>query len=343
MYAIIRISNSDDDVSPRGDSTPLTTVRQGFVPTTDRCLYGYGRADGFRNPSSQPRGPIPTRVYFVVYSLYYPTTKPLILSPFYEAVRMKISSALVLMSLGLSDAWVPSVPRGTTSSRLPNTELRMALNYNDPAVAEEFAKVQPMSYEDVEDELRESGVRPGPTMNDMEVKLMLVEVRLRNSGKIGGNDRKAQRPAKFSSKFEEALWTKPVFQEFYEVLKKRDDYNSMNVVAEYLNNPDQAKQRYQSSYGQLLRQVDRALNAPPPVLSPTIQFSGFPANMGEAACKMTLESIGTITEFECVVDDDFPILKGRVTFEDIDAAKKAVQQYNGMNMGMGTSLELVSV
>jgi hypothetical protein len=172
---------------------------------------------------------------------------------------------------------------------------------------------------------------------------MLVEVRLRNAGKIGGNEKKAQKPAKFSSKFEEALWTKPVFQEFYEVLKKRDDHNSMNVVAEYLNNPEQARQRYKSSYGQLLRQTERALNAPPPVRSPTLQFSGFPANMGEAACKMTLESIGAITEFECAVDDDFPILKGKVTFEDIEAAKKAVQQYNGMNMGMGTSLEMVSV
>ena len=255
---------------------------------------------------------------------------------------MKISSALILVSMmGLANAWAPSVPRSGGARVL--TSLRMAINYNDPVVAEEFAKVQPLSFEEVEEELRESGVRPGPTMNDMEVKLMLVEVRLRNSGKVGGNEKKAQRPAKFSSKFEEAMWTKPVFQEFYDVLKKRDDHNSMNVVAEYLNNPEQAKQRYQSSYGQLLRQVDRALKAPPPVRSPTLQFSGFPANMGEAACKMTLESIGAITEFECAVDDDFPILKGKVTFEDIEAAKKAVAQYNGMNMGMGTSLEMVSV
>jgi len=57
---------------------------------------------------------------------------------------------------------------------------------------------------------------------------------------------------------------------------------------------------------------------------------------------MTLESLGTVTEFECMQDEDFPILKGTVTFEDIDTAKKAVAQYDGMDMGMGTKLELTS-
>ena len=307
-----------------------------------------GVEDGFRNPSSHTYSSRrryshrPAAQFQTLLTVKGNTFTVNTSSPLRSSYKMKISSALILVSMmGLANAWAPSVPRSGGARVL--TSLRMAINYNDPVVAEEFAKVQPLSFEEVEEELRESGVRPGPTMNDMEVKLMLVEVRLRNSGKVGGNEKKAQRPAKFSSKFEEAMWTKPVFQEFYEVLKKRDDHNSMNVVAEYLNNPEQAKQRYQSSYGQLLRQVDRALKAPPPVRSPTLQFSGFPANMGEAACKMTLESIGAITEFECAVDDDFPILKGKVTFEDIEAAKKAVAQYNGMNMGMGTSLEMVSV
>jgi hypothetical protein len=34
---------------------------------------------------------------------------------------------------------------------------------------------------------------------------------------------------------------------------------------------------------------------------------------------------------------------GKVTYEDIEAAKKAVEQYAGMDMGMGTQLELISV
>lgn len=93
----------------------------------------------------------------------------------------------------------------------------------------------------------------------------------------------------------------------------------------------------------MIREAQEALNAPPPVNSPKLKFSGFPANMGADACKMTLESIGTVADFECQQDEDFPVLSGVVVFEDIEAAKRAVQQYNGMDMGMGTTLELESV
>ena len=219
----------------------------------------------------------------------------------------------------------------------------MAIDYNDPVVAEEFNKVQPLSWEEVEQELAESGVRAPPTMNDYEIKLMLVEMRLRNSGQLTGDGQPKQRPTTFSSKFEEAMWTKPAFEEFYTVLKKRDDHNAMNVICEYLNTPDVAKMRYGTSYGQLIADCEAALNAPPPVNSPTILFSGFPANMGEGALKMTLEALGPIVDMECTQDDDFPVLKGKVTFEDIESAKKAVEQYNGMDMGMGTLLEMASM
>jgi hypothetical protein len=64
--------------------------------------------------------------------------------------------------------------------------------------------------------------------------------------------------------------------------------------------------------------------------------------MGEQGCLMTLQSFGAIEAFDCVQDDDYPILKGTVTFADIESAKTAVAKYNGMDMGMGTVLELVS-
>lgn len=243
-------------------------------------------------------------------------------------------------SVGLGAAWAPSLNRNNNAFQR-NVALR-ALDYNDPVVAEEFANVQPMAFEDVESELMSSGIRVPPTMNDMEAKLMLVEMRLRLSGKLGGKDPK-KKPAKFSSKFEEAMWTKPAFEEFYQKLKEKGDHNELNVVAEYLNNPDTARQRYGRDYKGLLRRTDEALNAPPPVKTAKIRFSGFPANMGEAGCKMTLEAIGAVVDFECTPSDDFPILTGFVEFEDIESAKKAVQQYNGMDMGMGTSLELESV
>jgi hypothetical protein len=241
-----------------------------------------------------------------------------------------------------AEAWVSSSPSFRTHRQLIGTSLRMAIDYNDPVVAEEFAKVQPMPFEEVEEELQGLGIPAPPSMNEMDVKLMLVEMRLRLAGKLAGQTEK-KRPAKFSSKFEEFMWTKPAFAEFYNEIKRRDDTNSLNVVSEYVNNPKQALERYGKDYKPLLRRTDEALNAPPPVKSACLEFSGFPANMGEAGCKMTLEALGTIAEFECKEDDDFPFLRGKVTFEDIETAKAAVAQYHGMDMGTGVSLELNSV
>merc|ERR1719261_1123827 len=144
------------------------------------------------------------------------------------------------------------------SPRNNNKPLRMAIDYNDPVVAEEFAKVQPMEFEEVEAELKEKGIPVPPTMNDMELKLMLVEMRLSFAGKLGDEKKEKKKPDKFSSKFEEAMWTKPMFEEFYNEIKKDGDANAINAK---------------------------------------------------------------IFRF-----------KGKVTFEEIDDAKKAVDQYNGMDM-----------
>jgi len=215
----------------------------------------------------------------------------------------------------------------------------MALDYNDPVVAEEFNAVQPMSFEEVEEELMMSGVRASADLNEMDIKLMLVELRMRLSGKMPDQAaNKKQKPTTFSSKFEEAMWTKPVFAELYEGL--HGDHNSENVVREYLNDPKMAQQRYGKDYKRLIVNIENALNAVAPVTSPTISFSGFPANMGEMGCKMTLEALGPIMDFACTESEDFPILEGTVTFEDIDTAKRAIEQYNGMDMGMGQALEV---
>jgi len=212
-----------------------------------------------------------------------------------------------------------------------------AIDYNDPVVAEEFANVQPLSFEDVEDELRQQGIPVSQAMNEMDVKLMLVEMRLRLSGKLKQEPK--PRPTSFSTKFEEALWTKPAFKEYYDGLG--DDHNARNVAAEYVNDPQLATQRYGKDYKSVLRKVMAALTAPPPVKTPTLAFAGFPANMGPDACRMTLESIGPVTDFHCETDE--LVLKGQVTFENLDDAKAAVAQYHGMDMGMGTALEMTSV
>lgn len=262
---------------------------------------------------------------------------------------ISLASSIVLLS-STATAWstTPSFAiraanmRQTSSAS--STSLSMALDYNNPVVAEEFGKIQPMTYEEVEEELMMSGVRGSPDMNEMDLKLMLVELRLMLSGRMPGKDSSAKKkPAKYSSKFEEALWEKPKFKEIYDALKAKGDHNSQNVAAEYLNQPDVAKQRYGKEYTSLLAAIDAALIAVKEVTSPTITFKGFPANMGEAGCRMTLEALGEIEEFECVQNEDFPILEGKVTFGDIESAKKAIEQYNGMNMGMGQALEIESV
>jgi hypothetical protein len=257
---------------------------------------------------------------------------------------MKLSSLVLFTGLSMAAAWAPvSSPR--TFSRVSRTYLKMAIDYNDPLVMEEFNNVQPMTYEEVEEELQAKGIRAPATMNEMDVKLMLVEMRLRFSGKLGADadKKKKKKPAKFSSKFEEAMWTKPAFEEFYNEQKAKGDINAQNVISEYLTDPEMAKTRYAKTYKALIRDCEAALKAPAPVKSTTIQFSGFPANMGEDACRMTLEALGAIVSFECEQDEDFPVLNGKVTFEDIETAKKAVAQYDGMDMGMGSALELSSV
>ena len=289
---------------------------------------------------------------FVGHSIFHSFVfPPYVVHPtkFIAIAMMECRILSTLLLCAAVNAWLtipcpgvgPSRGVAVATSRRGPAALSMAMDYNDPLVAEEFNSVQPLTYEEVQDELLEKGIPAPQSMSEMDLKLMLVEMRLRLSGKLGGQKKK-ERPAKFSSKFEEALWTKPAFAEFYEGLKISDDHNALNVVAEYLNHKDQAEQRYGKDYRALLRKTENALNAPPPVSSPTLIFSGFPANMGEGACKMTLAALGEISEFECEQDDTFPILKGKVTFSDIESAKKAVAQYNGMDMGMGTTLEVVS-
>jgi len=241
--------------------------------------------------------------------------------------------------LSVASAWVPN---NLISRPYGGHPLRMAIDYNDPQVGEELAKVQPMTYEEVEEELAQAGVRASPAMNDMELKLMLVEVRLRTEGKLEESVQKAI-PTTFDNRWEELMYTNPGFKAFYGKYAEEMNQNAMNVIIEYVNDYDIAMERYGKDYKPLIRELEAAIISKPPVNSPTIKFSGFPANMGEAACKMTLEAVGAISEFECKEDDEMPVMVGQVTFENIKDARKACEQYNGMDMGMGVVLKLSSV
>jgi len=230
----------------------------------------------------------------------------------------------------------------SAKSRVSSTHLK-ALDYNDPEVASEFQKVQNLPIDWVEEEITNMGIPVPATMNEMDIRLMCVELRMRAAGKMPSQKKKKKKTSGFSSKFDEALNTNDRFEELYNKLKAKGDHNSMNVAAEYVNAPDEAQARYGKEYENLLADVHAALFAPKEITSPVVKFSGFPANMGADACRMTLEALGPVDEFDCSEDEDFPVLKGEVKFVDIETAKKAIEQYDGMDMGMGSKLEFVSV
>jgi hypothetical protein len=222
----------------------------------------------------------------------------------------------------------------------------MAIDYNDPGVMEEFNVIQSMEYDDVVFELAQSGVRAPTDMNDMDVKLMLVELRTVMRGGAGSGSTASDPdvpPDKYGSSFEEYLWTKPVFKKMYDSLKADGDHNRMNVAAEYCNEPEGAQSRYGTSYGPFLLEIESALNARAEITTPRVKFGGFPANMGETGLKMTLEAVGAIEDIAVEVSDDGITLVGEVTFESVEVAKAAIEQYDGMDMGMGDKLKMVSI
>lgn len=258
-----------------------------------------------------------------------PSYTPYLLLPFLA------SSASAFAALGTTkDRRLKAIRKFPSSS-----SLRMAIDYNDPAVMEEFNAIQMLEYDDVVDELAQNGVRAPADMGDMDVKLMLVELRT----VMNGGDSNDIPPSSYNSKFEEYLWTKPVFKELYEKAKAEGDQTKMNVAAEYCNEGEDAKQRYYSAYKEFLDHIDAALVAKPEVTSPTVKFSGFPANMGEEGLKMTLEALGEIDDFACSQSNDGILLTGEVTFGSIDVAKQAIEQYDGMDMGMGDTLKMDSI
>jgi len=263
----------------------------------------------------------------------------------------RVTSTAVLMLLlheGVN-AWTSSrsnnmlhQPSQVFGNVRKSSALNMALDYNDPVVGEEFAKVQMMDIDDVEDELMMTGIKAPATMNEMDIRLMLVELRMRMSGKAPGQKKKVKKTSGFASKFEEVLNTCDAFEELFEELKESGDHNSQNVAAEYLNNKEEALARYGNDYKSLIRKIEEAINKPKEVTN-KIKFSGFPANMGGDACRMTLEALGAISSFEVNESDDFPILEGEAEFEDKESARKVIEQYNGMDMGMGSKIEIVSI
>ena len=217
-----------------------------------------------------------------------------------------------------------------------------ALDYKDPLVAKEFSAIQALDTEAVEDELALSGVVPPPTMNDMDMRMMLVELRLRKEGKIGATKPAPKKAPAGANDFEKALYEKPAFKELFEGWQQARNTNAMNLATEYLVNPRRAKERYggTAKFDETIAEIEGALNAKIEVVvtSGKIAFAGFPANMGEAGVRMTLEAFGPLASFEWSASDDGISSAGQAEYEEVSAAKAAVDKYDGMDMGRGTEL-----
>ena len=105
-----------------------------------------------------------------------------------SAISLSLIALLLTPSAALVVGLTPSAsPLASHAARACRSRAVVvaALDYKDPVVAEEFTKVQALDTEGVEEELAASGIPVPPTMNDMDMRMMLVEVRLRKAGKVG--------------------------------------------------------------------------------------------------------------------------------------------------------------
>lgn len=148
-----------------------------------------------------------------------------------------------------------------------------ALDYKDPSVAEEFANIQVLDIDAVEEELAASGIVASPAMNEMDIRLMLVETRLRKSGKLGTKKKTEDRPKSFANAFERALYEKPAFKELYEQYRKTMNVNAINLATEYLTNPKLAAERYGGTplYTKTVAEIEAALNAKVEQVRPSLR------------------------------------------------------------------------
>jgi hypothetical protein len=102
----------------------------------------------------------------------------------------------LLLSLGL--VLLPSAPhRPAPLRRVARAGAVVAkLDYKDPSVAAEFATVQAFSTEELEKELADSGIIAPPTMNEVDLRLMLVELRMRKAGTLPGKASNKKKPVR---------------------------------------------------------------------------------------------------------------------------------------------------
>mmetsp|Transcript_27489 Transcript_27489/g.82509 ORF Transcript_27489/g.82509 Transcript_27489/m.82509 type:complete len:248 (+) Transcript_27489:415-1158(+) len=242
--------------------------------------------------------------------------------------RSSFAAAALLLSC--ARALVPARPSCTRVA----PPRAAGLDPTSPEMQAEFEKLKGVDRSEVESELELLGIPTSPDMDDMTVKLRLMEARI-----IFATPDKAG-PAANASPYEKLIAEKPSIKTYVDGLYNKGDTTGANVFMEYVNNPEQAKSRYGSEalYQKIFEKADE-LVAAPAFTSATLAYAGFPM-MGEDALRGQMESIGEVASFSVTEEDPVLGMTGVVTFAEESSAVTAVEKWDGADMGNEVMLTL---
>ena len=211
------------------------------------------------------------------------------------------------------------------------------IDFDTPENKVEYRKVEFLSRESCELELNSHAIPVFDSESDMDVRLKLLETRIR----LKEAD-KPPEPGPNDPPFQKLVYKRPDIWKYTQKLYDCGDINSYNVFIEYVTNATEARMKYGSE--QYYRDVmDRAqaMMDMEPFKSKIIDFAGFPASMGEEMIKLSLAEFGPLESIDLRVNPKDPdTMTGRAIFQEQSAADKAVEMWNEADMGLGTVMSL---
>ena len=171
------------------------------------------------------------------------------------------------------------------------------LDPSSPQMQAEFEKLKDASRGFVEKELELMGIPYSADMDDMTIKLRLMEARIVMAAPAAAG------PAANASPYEKLVFEKPAIKAYVDRLYNKGDINGANIFMEYINDPQQAKNRYgkEAAYQAVFAKADE-LMAAPAFTSAKLAYSGFPM-MGEDGLRGQMESIGAVKAFSVTEED----------------------------------------
>ena len=245
-------------------------------------------------------------------------------------VQKTMARTLLLLAVVPALALQPLrvAPRRAAALRVGN------IDPTSPEMMAEFEKLKDVSMADINAELEMMGIPTTPDMDDMSVKLRLMEARII----MGAPD--AAGPPAGASAYEVLIYEKPEIKTYVDGLYNKGDINGANAFMEYVNDRPGAEMRYgKEDVYKAVFAVAEEMMAAPSFTSAKLSFAGFPM-MGEDALRGQMESVGAVVTFS--IDEEDPVLgcKGKVEFEEEASAVTAVDKWDGADMGNEVTLTL---